>query len=185
MIRTRACPTLRNFASWLAHTTLPPSLVDNRTLNAISRRLQLTLEAKLFDGQDLTPIKVTDLLIPGRVSVFPMDHIKDEKILSMLALHIINEIASYKLTARENCLPTMILVDEAHNFFPSRVERERKEYIGRLIKRAKTICKEGRKPAPHHRSCPARSARRRWPQAARSPLGRWAAPEQPSTTQPQ
>ncbi len=141
----RACLTLRNFLAWLEHTTLPPSLVDTRTLNAISRRLHLTLESKLFDGPDLPPVKVEDLLVPQRVSVFPMDHIKDENALSILALHIINEVATYKLTARKNPLPTMVLADEAHNFFPSRVEKDRREYISRLIKRAKKICKEGRK----------------------------------------
>ncbi|MFX1514276.1 MAG: ATP-binding protein [Promethearchaeota archaeon] len=141
----RACLTLRNFLAWLEHTTLPPSLVDTRTLNAISRRLHLTLESRLFDGQDLPPVKIEDLLVPGRVSVFPMDHVKDENALSILALHIINEVATFKLTARQNQLPTMILADEAHNFFPSRVEKDRKEYISRLTKRAKKICKEGRK----------------------------------------
>ncbi|MFX0090844.1 MAG: ATP-binding protein [Candidatus Hodarchaeota archaeon] len=141
-----ACPTLANFASWLRNAQIPNTLADERTIGAIARRLSLTLEQKIFDGLDLEDVKVEDFLVPGRVSVIPLYHIKDDDVLSIIAFHIINAIARYKLSSKNvSKLSVSILVDEAHNFFPRMVSSSRRGYVKRLVRRARIICKEGRK----------------------------------------
>ncbi|MFX1253342.1 MAG: ATP-binding protein [Promethearchaeota archaeon] len=141
-----AYPTLANFASWLRNAQIPSTLADERTIGAISRRISLALEQKIFDGRDLDDVNVEDFLVPGRVSVIPLYHIKDDDVLSIIAFHIINKIARYKLSSKnDSALPVSILVDEAHNFFPRMVDSRRRGYVKRLVRRARIICKEGRK----------------------------------------
>ena len=69
----------------------------------------------------------------------------DDDIVTILAFHILNKLARHKLSGQDKEIPVMILVDEAHNYFPKFVDSERRAFIKRLVRRAKTICKEGRK----------------------------------------
>ena len=139
-------PTLANFDRWLRRTNLPESLADPRTISALVRRLAQTLEARIFDGLDLRDIPIKELIRPGRVSVIPLNHVLNDDIVTILAFHVLNKISRYKLSGQDKKgIPAMILVDEAHNYFPRFVDLERRAFIKRLVRRAKTICQEGRK----------------------------------------
>lgn len=139
-------PTLANFERWLRRADLPESVADQRTVSAVLRRLAMTLESHIFDGLDLEDISIEELIQPGRVSVIPLNHILDEDVVTIIAFHVLNKLARYKLSGQDKAkTPVMILVDEAHNYFPRLVDPERRAFIKRLVRRAKTICKEGRK----------------------------------------
>ena len=58
-------PTLANFDRWLRRVTLPDSIADQRTINALSRRLAQTVEARIFDGLDLHDISLKELTPTG------------------------------------------------------------------------------------------------------------------------
>ena len=139
-------PTLANFERWLRRVDLQESVADQRTVSAVLRRLAMTLESRIFDGLDLEDISIQKLVFPGRVSVIPLNHILDEDVVTMIAFHVLNKLARHKLSGQDKAkIPVMILVDEAHNYFPRFVDLERRAFIKRLVRRAKTICKEGRK----------------------------------------
>ncbi|MFX0199302.1 MAG: ATP-binding protein [Candidatus Hodarchaeota archaeon] len=139
-------PTLANFERWLRRVDLPESVADQRTVSAVLRRLAMTLESRIFDGLDLEDIPIQELIQPGRVSVIPLNHILDDDVVTNIAFHVLNKLARYKLSGQDKAkIPVMILVDEAHNYFPRFVDPEQRAFIKRLIRRAKTICKEGRK----------------------------------------
>jgi len=138
-------PTLANFERWLRHANLPDSVADQRTISAIIRRVAQTIESQIFDGLDLHDIPINELIRPGRVSVFPLNHVLDEDLVTILAFHVLNKLASHKLSGYDREIPVLILVDEAHNYFPRFVDPEQRVFIKRLVRRAKTICKEGRK----------------------------------------
>jgi len=92
-------------------------------------------------------VKVDEMLKPGRVTIVKLNHIKSHTARRIVVFHIINLIANAKLRDSENKYPpTMILVDEAHNFFPRLTyDEDEKDYINRTIKWVDRICKEGRK----------------------------------------
>ncbi len=146
MFRTsRLKQTLATFYHWLKKTKIPENLADQRTISAILRRLVLTIEQKLFDGKNLSSIGPKDLLKPKRVTVLPLHHILDMDLLSSIAFYIIDMVSRWKLKPQNIEPPTIILIDEAHNYFPKFTSEERKDYVNRLVSRARIICREGRK----------------------------------------
>ena len=139
--------TLEEFYDWLQNAKFNPYLVSNRTREALIRRIAPVLEEGIFDAKGLDDVSVDEILRPRRVTIVRLDHIKSMMAKRIVAFHIISRVASVKLKDRENEYPpTMILVDEAHNFFPRHVyDEDEKDYINRTINWVDRICKEGRK----------------------------------------
>ncbi len=139
--------TLEEFFNWLQYNKFNPYLVSNLTREALLRRIAPILEEGIFDAKGVDDISVEDLLKPKRATIVRLDHIKSNTARRIVAFHIINLIANTKLRdAAGEYPPTMILVDEAHNFFPRIThDEDEKDYINRTIKWVDRICKEGRK----------------------------------------
>jgi len=139
--------TLEDFYHWLMTAKLPTSMVSNMTREAIIRRLAPIIEEGIFDAPNLSDIDIKELLKPNRAIVVRLDHIKSTMARRVVAFHIINLVANAKLKDREGKYPpTMILVDEAHNFFPRvTYDDDEKDYVNRTIHWVDRICKEGRK----------------------------------------
>jgi len=139
--------TLEDFFEWLQNAKLNPYLISNRTREALIRRIAPIIEEGIFDAPSVDDIDIKELLSPKRVTVVKLDHIKSITAKRIVAFHIISKIASVKLRDSEGQYPpTMILVDEAHNFFPRHIhDEDEKDYINRTINWVDRICKEGRK----------------------------------------
>lgn len=139
--------SLKGFYNWLKDTRLNTNLVSEMTKNALLRRISPIVEQGIFDVPDKRTITPKDLLTPGKVSVFRLDKVRNPTVERILVFHIINKIASVKLRDyKSEFPPSMILVDEAHNFFPRQVHEKREEdFVYRAINWIERVAKEGRK----------------------------------------
>ncbi len=139
--------TFEDFYEWLQNSNFDPYLISNRTKEALLRRLAPILEEGIFDNPNFNDIDIKEILRNGRVSVFRLDHIKSNMARRIVVFHVISKIASVKLTdSKERYPPTMILIDEAHNFFPRNIyDDDERDYVTRAINWVDRICKEGRK----------------------------------------
>ena len=139
--------TLEDFFRWLQNAKLNNYLVSNVTREALIRRIAPLIEDGIFDAEGVEDIDVNDLLKPRRVTIVRLDHVKNNIARRIVAFHIISKIADVKLRDHKGVYPpTMILVDEAHNFFPRHVhDDDEKDYVYRTINWVDRICKEGRK----------------------------------------
>ncbi|MGQ4890944.1 MAG: ATP-binding protein [Candidatus Njordarchaeia archaeon] len=139
--------TLEDFFEWLQNAKLNNYLVSNITREAIIRRIAPIIEEGIFDAKGVEDINVEEILQEGKVTVVRLDHIKSPTARRIVAFHIISKIANVKLRDRDGEYPpTMILVDEAHNFFPRGIyDEDEKDYVYRTIRWVDRICKEGRK----------------------------------------
>lgn len=139
--------SLRGFYNWLKDTRLNSNLVSEMTKNALLRRISPIVEQGIFDVSNKRIIAPKELLTPGKVSVFRLDKIRNPTVERILVFHIINTIASVKLRDYKSQFPpSMILVDEAHNFFPRQVhEKREKDFVYRAINWIERVAKEGRK----------------------------------------
>ncbi len=138
--------TLEEFYEWLQDQKFERKRVAPATLYAIIRRIASILEEDIFDGV-LPDISTDQIFVPGRVNIINLVHVKSQIARRIIVFHVINKVASVKLRDHQNKLPCMmLLIDEAHQFFPKKVkDRDEADYIDRAVRWMARICREGRK----------------------------------------
>lgn len=144
--RRQGGKTLEEFYEWLQEQKFERKQVAPATLYAIIRRIAVVLEEGVFDGC-LPDIDINEIFKPGRVTIINLASIESQIARRIVVFHVINKVASVKLRDYEQRYPpTMLLVDEAHQFFPKRVhDRDEADYIDRAVRWIARICREGRK----------------------------------------
>lgn len=120
--------------------------ISKKTMSAVKRRIDRTEFDQVFDsGTGLLTEISNELFREGRVSVIPTSHLRGRKdtltVLSILSYVIDNKIQDYRVDPAVRNTPTLLAVDEAHNYFSS-PETIREEYV---VERARRTVKQGRK----------------------------------------
>lgn len=139
--------TLERFYWWLENGKFPKELVSDATREAILRRLAAILGEEIFDVEGVSDISVEEILKPRRVNIIRVDTLKSAVAKKIITMHIISKIAQTKLSDYNNETPsTMLLIDEAHNYFPRFVyDYNEKEWVLRTVSWVERIAREGRK----------------------------------------
>ncbi|MCR8433040.1 MAG: ATP-binding protein [Candidatus Korarchaeota archaeon] len=139
--------TLERFYRWLENSAFPKEEVSDATREAILRRLAAILGEEIFDLEGTPDINVRELLKPERVNIVRVDTLKSIVARRIITMHIISKIAQVKLSDYDNeTPPTMLLIDEAHNYFPRFVyDYNEREWVLRTVSWVERIAREGRK----------------------------------------
>ena len=139
--------TLEKFYWWLENTKLPKEMITDATREAILRRLAAILGEDIFDAQGVSDISMKEILKPNQVNIIRIDLVSSIVAKRIIVMHIISKIAQAKLSDYGDRLPpTMLLIDEAHNYFPRFVyDLNEKEWVLRTVSWVERIAREGRK----------------------------------------
>lgn len=139
--------TLEKFYRWLDNVNLPKDTVSEATREAILRRIAAILELDIFDVEGAPDIDIKEILHPKRVNIIRIDTVPSIIARRIIVMHIISRIALAKLQDyNDKYPPTMLLIDEAHNYFPRFVyDINEKEWVLRTVSWVERIAREGRK----------------------------------------
>ena len=139
--------TLEKFYWWLENTRLPKEVITDATREAILRRLAAILGEEIFDAEGTSDISMKEMLKPRRVNIVRVDLVSSIVAKRIVVMHIISKIAQMKLSDYgDKFPPTMLLIDEAHNYFPRFVyDLNEKEWVLRTVSWVERIAREGRK----------------------------------------
>jgi len=139
--------TLEKFYRWLENTRFSKDFISDATRDALLRRIASILEEKIFDREDGRELDIKTLLHSRRVSIIRTDLIPSATARRIIVMHVISEIARQKLRDYdERYPPTMLLIDEAHNYFPRFVyDLNEKDWVLRTVSWVERIAREGRK----------------------------------------
>ena len=139
--------TLEKFYRWLENANFSKDFISEATREALLRRIAAVLEEGIFDVEGFEDIDIKQMLSPRRVNIIRLDTAKSMIARRIVVMHIIGRIAREKLTDYgERYPPTMLLIDEAHNYFPRFVyDTNEREWVMRTVSWVERIAREGRK----------------------------------------
>ncbi len=139
--------TLEKFYRWLENANLSKEMVSEATREAILRRIASILEEGIFDVENVVDIDIAQMLVPKRVNIIRVNSVPSIIARRIIVMHIISKLARAKLTDyNETYPPTMLLIDEAHNYFPRFIyDINEKEWVLRTVSWVERIAREGRK----------------------------------------
>jgi uncharacterized protein len=125
---------------------LPKFIASWRGLQGKLGRLH---RLSIFDSRTADPIDFSEMLQPGRVSIFDLSDTDSPQINNLVIAQILRGIQqqqdeNYKAAAKTNAkkpTPTMVLIEEAHEFLSA----ERIRQMPVLFQQVARIAKRGRK----------------------------------------
>ncbi len=139
--------TLDKFYRWLDNASFPKDMISEATREAILRRIAAVLEEGIFDAGGVSDIDIKYMLRSRTVNIIRVDMVPSIVARRIVVMHIISKIAMTKLRDYNELFPpVMLLIDEAHNYFPRFVyDANEKEWVMRTVSWVERIAREGRK----------------------------------------
>ncbi|VVC00868.1 DNA double-strand break repair helicase HerA [uncultured archaeon] len=83
--------------------------------------------------------KLEEMVLPGKLAVFDLSDIENQRKKQIIVSYLCRRL--FKLRKREKIAPFLLVVEEAHNFAPEKMEKQHALSRGPII----TIAREGRK----------------------------------------